>query len=242
MLQTKPEEKYHYNKKDLLESPERYSYTTFAGTDFISNYFDDRLLYIEQLENKYLNFLDENIKKIPMSFVIFKKLIKSHMHLFSDKLISINNLKFELVSNKSLLIKNHVKNSSNSLINTKKILLSLLLFTNENIDSYYWLSIFVRKFEVTKKIRSFYTQELKKAKNTNYQSLINYALLGTNLLIYFEKTKNYKMLNCALKLNDLLTSKINELKQFPDLLITLLSLQMERKIINELLREKSIKL
>ncbi|NGX28910.1 MAG: hypothetical protein K940chlam1_01098 [Candidatus Anoxychlamydiales bacterium] len=241
MLQTKLKQKYQYNKKDLLENPERYSYTTFGGTDFLLNYFDDRSLYLERLEHIYLSSFTVNKKRISTIF-IFKPLIQKYLYFFSDKIIAMNILQFENIKNHTPLFNNNINKTNDFLINTKKILLSLLLFKNQDKDIYYWLNIFTRKFEVTKKIRSFYTPELKKTKNSNYKSLINYALLAANLLIYFDKTKNYKMLNCALKLNDLLTSKIDELKKSPEILITLLSLQLEKNIIKKLLRTKSIKI
>lgn len=120
--------------------------------------------------------------------------------------------------------------------------MSLLLFKNQEEETYQWLSFFIRKFEVTKKIWNSYTVSFKPATSSSYNILLNYATLALNLLTYFEKFSNYKMINCAFKLNDLLTSKINDLKTFQEIFISLISLCLEMKIFNTLLKEKSIKI
>ena len=48
---------YLYNKKNILEFPEKYMYTKFYGYSFIDSFSKDRKELINSLKIKDLNFL-----------------------------------------------------------------------------------------------------------------------------------------------------------------------------------------
>ena len=124
------------------------------------------------------------------------------------------------------------------------------IFWNNNfqdIDLFYpILSVFCKKFEVFKRIFSVYnnkSMKLKKASD-DYKNIFVYGLISCSFLFYYKKTNNLKFLNCALKINDLLCSIIDKIKEgdsFVQMLICY-NLILESEIINEMIKSRGVEL
>ena len=83
------------------------------------------------------------------------------------------------------------------------------LFDNtHNLISDNFINIFIKKFEVKKKIYSKYSKEFKE-NSENFTVLRNYLLLSIICLIKYQRTLNLKFLNTTLKINDILCSQKN---------------------------------
>ena len=93
------------------------------------------------------------------------------------------------------------------------------------------LSRYIKKYEVTKKLWSEYSPDWKKASD-RYDDPSQYLLLSLACMLRFQDTKNLKMLNTALKLNDLLCSLEIE-DEFDQGALTL-CLNLEKETITEL--------
>ncbi len=73
---------------------------------------------------------------------------------------------------------------------------------------------FVKSFEVRKKLYDRYDWETwRPAQNAKYDNLELYLLLGEKLIMIYKKTGNLKFLNCLLKVNDTLLSRVSLLKE-----------------------------
>ena len=128
----------------------------------------------------------------------------------------------------------HIKNKN---IKTEKLLKILLKnIIQKNYFDYKQIDIFIKKFEVKKKIFDEYDENYI-AISENFSNLINYILLSGICLIIYKKERNLKYLNTALKLNDILTNKI--LNKNNKLFLYLQELiKIELYFIENLIKEK----
>ena len=97
-----------------------------------------------------------------------------------------------------------------SKFSTKKLFESIFLIVIRDKDDVNVTNIinrFVKKFEVKKRIFSFYNQEIKEVSN-DYKIIDNYILLASICVLEYKKTRNLKYLNVLLKLNDTICSQI----------------------------------
>ena len=102
-----------------------------------------------------------------------------------------------------------------------------------------FLEILIKKFEIKKRIFESYDYEFKE--NTiKFEKIKNYILLSLICLLKYEKTRNLKFLNTSLKLNDIISSKINELKDNEDLLLYSFIIKKELEKISSLCKEKGV--
>lgn len=123
------------------------------------------------------------------------------------------------------------------ILNTEKIFKILLKNINQKHNfNYYILDIFVKKFEVKKKIFEEYDKKYLQS-SEKYQHLMNYILLSGICLIAYEKRKNLKYLNTSLKLNDLLTNQIHTAKNLEYTFIQFL-IKKELEYVEDLILEK----
>ncbi len=133
-----------------------------------------------------------------------------------------------------------------SLIKTRYVLQALLstISTDYKLRHetiYRWLSRFLRCFEVTKKLYTCYTSDMKPFCQ-DFHLLVNYGLLSLCLSLYYGKTGNLKMLNGTLKLNDVLCSIPVDSSQPDALMITVLAIRSELKMVKLLASSKGVKL
>ena len=129
-------------------------------------------------------------------------------------------------------------------ISTQLVLSTLLAaainpVTEQDDTVYRWLSRFLKRFEVEKRLYVAYTPEMRSA-SSDFAILANYALLSIVLLHYYQHTSNLKMLNGAVKLNDLLCSRQTELDQPKDLFLTVIALRYELDSIKHFATAKGV--
>jgi hypothetical protein len=105
---------------------------------------------------------------------------------------------------------------------------------------YKWLSIFIKKYEVSKKIFTQYDSKMKKIGN-DYKKIENYLLLSANLAIFYKHSGNLKFLNTLLKLNDTLCSISKKITQ-KNLPLFYLSLKIELEEVKNLFNKRGFRL
>jgi len=136
-----------------------------------------------------------------------------------------------------LLIPNlDIDNNLHDKIETDKYLKIILIeIFLKNLFNYNHIDIFVKKFELTKKLFEKYNEKFIPI-SKNCFNLINYILLSFICLLCYKQEKNLKYLNTSLKLNDTLTNQISKNHKY---LIPLEYLiKIELNFIDELIEEK----
>ena len=130
----------------------------------------------------------------------------------------------------------HIDNTFHDQIETEKYLKILLMEIHQNsFFNYDHIDIFVKKFELTKKLFEKYNEKFIPI-SKNCFNLINYILLSFICLLCYKQEKNLKYLNTSLKLNDTLTNQISKNHKY---LIPLEYLiKIELNFIDELIEEK----
>ena len=126
---------------------------------------------------------------------------------------------------------------------TKNILIQILFYliknsTIEKIKKV--LDIFIKKFETKKQLFTRYDCNYKQS-SENCSELINYSLLSTISLLYYEKTLNLKYLNVSLKLNDTLCSQIKKISDPVEVFLLKYSIEKELESISKLCQRSEIK-
>lgn len=200
---------YEYSSTDLLKNPQKYRRSTYEGPCFLVSY----------------NWSRNNILKI-----------------LNDKNSTNHSLK-EIILNLGLtLFSNYFNKLSKNEINTTNLLSSILssidIQQDESLINYV-IDVFVRKFEINKKIFLSYDKDFKEISN-NYSNLQNYLLLSVICLLQYTKTKNLKFINASLKLNDVICSRIQIIKDEFDISLFKIILNMELTCISDLCKNKGI--
>jgi len=119
-------------------------------------------------------------------------------------------------------------------------ILYLQITKSSNSELIRILDIFVRRFEVKKRLFTTYDSDLKQ-KSDNYSVLLNYLLFSILCLLRYENTLNLKYLNTSLKLNDILCSQINKINDYNEIILLKLILEKEIVCVANLCRLKGIK-
>ena len=191
------------------------------------------------------NYCNKDLLEFPekyqMSTFSGIEFIHSYSNLRNNVLLKLNVDKDK--SFEATVIGNFVKGKiSKDHIHTTKFLSSTLIDKikkktikqNEEI-----LEIFLKKFEVRKKIFTEYDKQIKEI-TKDYFDLKNYILLSANFIISYQQTLNLKYLNVCLKLNDLIISKLDQIyeNQFKELFYFII--QMELDCISQLSLKKGI--
>ncbi|MEK6875975.1 MAG: hypothetical protein AABX63_01070 [Nanoarchaeota archaeon] len=208
-------DKIEYAYVSTLEAPQTYQYSEFLGKEFVDSYKDFRL-------------------KIMDSLKVSKENLSISIQNYAKQFAGLNK-------------KNLLKRISEE--NFTKNILSMLLYIQNSIELkdkeisnevYKRLSIFIRKYEVSKKIFSQYSNNLEKI-GENYREIDNYVLLSLNLALFYRSSKNLKFINIVLKINDMLCGMKDNIKA--DVLpLFYLSLKIELDEIKNLFKEKGLKL
>ena len=126
---------------------------------------------------------------------------------------------------------------------TKDILIQIVfyLIKNSNIKKIKkMLDIFIKNFEIKKQLFTRYDCNYKQS-SENCSELINYSLLSTISLLYYEKTLNLKYLNVSLKLNDTLCSQIKKISDPVEVFLLKYSIEKELESISKLCQRSEIK-
>ena len=136
---------------------------------------------------------------------------------------------------KNLLQKQNTKSFENleeyEKIETEELL--RYLFLNDSNNKKILLDKFVKKFEIKKRLYSSYNNELKEI-SENYSNLKNYILLSVLCILEYEKTRNLKYLNAALKVNDTICSQINSISDNEDKDLIQFSIKKEIDFVTKL--------
>jgi len=98
------------------------------------------------------------------------------------------------------------------------------------------LSFFVRKFESTKLVYSFYDNKTKKGIG-EFRNLTNYILLSFCCMELNLQNICLRFFNAGLKLNDLLISELDQITKVSDILMFKEILKLELEIFKELMLE-----
>ena len=206
---------YRYTDKDLLQNPEKYSFSKYEGIVFVSAYFENRI--------KTINYLKEQITQQP---------IKSLTKWAKTRTKSKNRIKAK-----------YKKNIGTASLLSEILQYQLLSEQNDEKDSttHFWLSVFIRKYEVFKRIFTKYSPKLKKI-GDDYSNLLTYVLLSINLQLYFRQNQNLKFLNTSLKINDMVCSKMKELRSNDEIYLAKVMLETEIDIVRKLYLKKGIKI
>lgn len=102
-----------------------------------------------------------------------------------------------------------------------------------------FLDIFVKKYEVFRKIFDRYTSSYRKI-GDEFRNYRIYIDLSFCLLSYYEMTNNLKFLNCALKINDMTCSIHEQLSKPVDIVCFLRTIKLETEFILKLIKNKKI--
>ena len=136
-----------------------------------------------------------------------------------------------------LLIPNlDIDNNLHDKIETDKYLKIILIdIFQKNLFNYNHIDIFVKKFELTKKLFEKYNEKFIPI-SKNCFNLINYILLSFICLLCYKQEKNLKYLNTSLKLNDTLTNQISKNHKY--LIFLEYLIKIELNFIDKLIEEK----
>ena len=191
---------YPYITEDNFKNPQDYMFSIYGGEDFLKSYFKTRN---ERLTDGRATGDKIDVAGRIASFMGKETAIENSLR---EHCMSKGDSRFKL---SSWFL--HWRSSESK--DARKILLGLnlilLLIEQENIknDVYDILSIFVRKFEVSKKIFPYYGINYKNPiGKANSPDVSLYIYLSLASLLFYDKTENLKFLNVALKLNDTVCS------------------------------------
>ena len=237
---------YPYTQRNLIDHPEYYMFSAYHGADFLYEYFEQRATFVADLEQYYIEKLIKQNQSTTLWLLNWKDFLEQNDNLF-PKDIKTNHARLMPSSDQeqpTLYVQSIAELDSATRIDTQvtlRLLLQIAVEQNQlNRDGYlFWLNRFLKRFEVSKKLYSAYQPSMKFASN-NYHSYLNYALLSLVSLCDYEWAGNLKMLNTALKLNDLLCSQKNELKEPELLLVTMLAIHKERLLIRQIMTNKEV--
>ncbi|MGG7174128.1 hypothetical protein ACQPV1_12465 [Clostridium neonatale] len=131
---------------------------------------------------------------------------------------------------------------SNEFIVTKVALIQILNNNDYRLNNKqkYILDGLLKRYEITKRIYEKYDLNFEELNNI-YCDLLNYILLSSCCLKYYEVSDNLKYLNVSLKINDMLSSNYSKIGELEEKLF-LDCLEKEVKVVSDLYEEKGIKL
>ena len=197
---------YEYTKIDRLNSPHKYMYTLYQGSEFLDVYFQDRIKKITNLKNKKYKsqlFIYSRVNKF-IEKILDKKFSKDPLKKKFGYRDTVKKNKI-YKKDKSKILSSF---SVNKAINSESLLLSLIdsqLNKKNNRLVKFWLDLLIQRFEVTKKIYFIYKVNFRKGEgDSNIISL--YLMLAISLTLFFYSTKKIKYMNTLLKLSDLICS------------------------------------
>lgn len=211
---------YQYDKKNRIEHPEKYQYSIYGGIGFLNKFEKSREEAINNIENSI-----ENIEQFD------------------------NCIREEVRDNRKRFLLDHIKKSNEVNISSKTTADLLLIWekvieskSKDDLDEDIVKVIFVylKKYEVTKKIYNEYDLNFK-PKSNYYRGKLNYLLLSNLLCDYYQllnvEHEKLIVLNTILKLNDLIASIIKDCTTPAEKLLAFSSLFKEKNIYFTLLKE-----
>jgi|APSaa5957512535_1039671.scaffolds.fasta_scaffold38983_3 hypothetical protein len=242
---------YEYTEDNRLDSPHKYMYTPYQGSDFLDAYFRDRSKYLKRFEQVkkiegYQNKIDLSLhSKVAIDLNgFFDRKFSNKVYESLKLLIDLDGrveLDSQLSHKTNTMALSSFDISGN--INSENLLRSLLDAQldkgNESLIKF-WLDLLVQRFEVTKKLYESYPANFRKGEGRD--NIIRlYWLFALSLTLFYRDTKNIKYLNSLLKVTDLLCSLSEKLlnKNIPIqslsliILVEMLSVKSISKTIEE---------
>ena len=165
----------------------------------------------------YFNFRQKQIKKIEN---------KININLNMDKIISELEVK---------------KDSIQGIFLLENFLIEIIVGKNRNEKINVDIDRFLKKFEVKKKLAESYTINFIE-NDTEYGNLKNYLLLGFLVTLRYNETRNLKYLNVLLKINDMLITQIEQLKDEKDFFVFKKNLENEIDYVKKICEKKGIEI
>ena len=225
--------KYHYCSRDLHKEPERYYFSKTGDKSFIASFLNIRKIRIDQLVtlSESISLPDKSFESITLNLLYSSQPCLSKYSHLAD---------YELKTN-SNFFKNsiHIEDS----IDVRTTLYEILhrqLKSGINSEEEYILDQLTRKFEIYRRIYGHYASDFRK-KGTLCNDMTLYSLLSINLLVRCSKTNNFKFLNAALKINDVLVSQ-EAPNSFGCLLLFIACLVMEDSLLHTLCENQDVQL
>ena len=124
---------------------------------------------------------------------------------------------------------------------TNEFLIYFLTNDDNQEEKIQFVEKILKNFEINKKIFSNY-EFLTLKHSENYTIIKNYVLLSLVCAKIFKINKNLKFLNTLLKLNDILSSKIQSINESVTLSLIHHAINFELEFVNDLLKIKVVKL
>jgi len=171
---------------------------------------------------------------------LYKESRKFSMQLIKDKIDTIT--LDQVTTQMQLNFQHPLEIISSSKFSTQKLFESIfliLLRDKDDIDITKIVNDFIKKFEIKKRIFSYYNKEIQEASN-DYKTLPNYILLASICVLKYKKTKNLKYINVLLKLNDTICSQINIISENNTSFLCFFALKSELDYISDLLKNNGL--
>ena len=171
---------------------------------------------------------------------LYKESRKFSMQLIKDKIDTIT--LDQVTTQMQLNFQNPLEIINSSKFSTQKLFESIfliLLRDKDDIDITKIVNDFIKKFEIKKRIFSYYNKEIQEASN-DYKTLPNYILLASICVLKYKKTKNLKYINVLLKLNDTICSQINIISENNTSFLCFFALKSELDYILDLIKKNGI--
>lgn len=220
---------YTYTQRDLLAEPEYYMYSAFEGVSFLRDYRAQRADVMAQLKNHPCRLPAED--REPTTRNPGERLL---LVAEGGKAQSAG-----LGEWKEFL----ASREESERIVTQEVLSALeIAFTEDTGDEdqvLTWLGKLVQRFEVNKRLYRVYTRRMRRDTEET-EPVLSYAVLSAMLLLHYEKSHNLKMLNGALKLNDLLCSVRERLEEDVEVRLVLANLRKEMDLVEQLAVAKGV--
>ena len=228
---TAPIGTYRYTQKDLLAERYHYQYTPYEGSDFLRAYLAQRGELVERLRVARKQLLARPSEETMLAEEIREAILGESTSMGSTPL---RHRGLEVLPGQP----------GDADFPTRSALLDLLqchIYDPERATRLCpaWVNLFVRKFEVTKRLYVGYTSGLR-PDGKEYHLSDNYALLGALLAFLYEDGANIKYLNSVLKLTDLLASMKSSLHSTLALLVSLVVAESELASARNLLADHQV--
>ena len=170
----------------------------------------------------------------------YKESRRASMQLIKDKINAIT--LDQVVAQMQPNFQHPLEIIDSSKFSTQKLFESIfliLLRDKDDIDITKIVNDFIKKFEIKKRIFSYYNQEIKEASD-NYKILDNYILLASICVLKYKKIRNLKYLNVLLKLNDTICSQISVISENVSGFLCFFALKSELDCISDLLKNNGL--
>ena len=170
---------YPYIQENQLESPCRYTYTSFFGKEFLQAYLRSRSLILSSCDATKLVSADDCMSRFKHAYKRYSTPLPDPNKMMYRQIIYIIDF-----------------------IECLRDLFALKSVNAQHIDC---LNRLIQRFEVSKRLYTSYQSNLTKGSG-DYKTLNNYFQFGFLLSFAYMETSNLQYLNSLLKVNDLLLS------------------------------------